>query len=128
MVYLQMASFLENGGLMSQSASPWEDGRLMSQSPYLPLSTGRSFFKEGEGNRTKRSREEVEKLSTCRGAHSILIRQVMVQCAPSWSSHPGLVILNSCHPDFMSSWLHAWRSANLPELGCLKIRFYILWS
>ena len=56
------------------------------------------IYKEGEGNRTKGSREEVEKLSTCRRAQSIPIRQVMVQCAPSWSSHPGLVILTLRHP------------------------------
>ena len=40
----------------------------MSQSPYLPLSGGRGgvLSKEGEGNRTKRSREGVAKFSTCR--------------------------------------------------------------
>ena len=35
-----------------------EDGGLMSQSPSPHLSAGRGFYKEGERNRTKRSRAE----------------------------------------------------------------------
>ena len=56
----------EDGGLTSQSPCPWGDGGLTSQSPSPPLNAGRDFSKEGEGNRTKRSREGVEKFSTCR--------------------------------------------------------------
>ena len=78
------------------SPSPWEDGRLMSQSPSPHLSGGRSFYKEGTGNRTKRSRKGVEKFSTCRRAQSTLIRQVMAWWASSWLGHPGLT----------SSWLY----------------------
>ena len=55
----------------------------MSQSPSPHLSGGRGFYKEGEGNRTKRSREGVEKFSTCRLAQSIPIRQVEVWCVSS---------------------------------------------
>ena len=56
----------------------------MSQSPSpLPLSGGRGFYKEGEGNRTQRSR----------------IRQVMVWCAASWLHViPFHVIQNLHHP------------------------------
>ena len=51
---------VKESGLFSV-AGHLEDGRLMSQSPSLPLSGDRGFFffflyKEGEGNRTKRSR------------------------------------------------------------------------
>ena len=60
------AGHVEDGGLTSQSPCPWEDGGLTSQSPSPPLNAGRDFSKEGEGNRTKRSREGVEKFSTCR--------------------------------------------------------------
>ena len=48
------------------------------------------FYEEGEGNRTRRSREGVAKFSTCRGARSVPIRQVVVWCASS-----GLVMLAS---------------------------------
>ena len=88
----------------------------MSHSSPPPLSGGRGFYKEREGNRTKRSRERL-KSSLFEDQHS-LKRQVTVQCAWSWFSHPG----------FTSFWLHGWRSANLPELGCLKIRIYIFSS
>ena len=64
---------------MSQSPSPQAVGGLMSQSPSLHLSVGRGVYKEGEGKRTKRSREGIEKFSKCRLAQSILIRQVMVK-------------------------------------------------
>ena len=43
-----------------------EDGDLMSQSPSPHLSGGRGFYKEGGGDRTKRSRERIEKFFTCR--------------------------------------------------------------
>ena len=63
----------------------------------LHLNAGRGVHKEGEGNGTKRSREEVEKSSPYRRAQSILIMQVTVQFASSWFSYPG----------FTSSWLHS---------------------
>ena len=56
----------------------------MSQSPSPHLSAGRGFYKEGEGNRTKRSREGIGKFFLCRQAQSIPIRQVVVRCASSW--------------------------------------------
>ena len=71
-----------------------EDSRLKAH--LLHLIAGRGFYKKGEGNRTKRSREGVEKFSMCRQAQSILIRQVMVWWASSCFSHPG----------FTSSQLH----------------------
>ena len=48
-----------------------------------------AFIRRERGNRTRTSREGVETFSACRLAQSILIRQVMVQCASSWFSHPG---------------------------------------
>ena len=77
-------------------ASHLEDGGLTSQSPSPPLSGGRGFHKEGEGNRTKRSREWVERFSTSRRAWSSPIRQVMALRASSWVRHPSST----------SSWLH----------------------
>ena len=74
----------------------------MSQSPSPPLSGGRGFYKEGEGNRTKRSRERVANFCTCRRAQSIPIRQMMVSVR-----HPGVVTLASHHPGLLSSWLHS---------------------
>ena len=81
------AGHVEDGGLTSQSPCPWEDGGLISQSPSPPLNAGRDFSKEGEGNRTKRSREGVAKFPSCRRARSIPLRQVMVGVR-----QPGLVI------------------------------------
>ena len=83
------AGHLEDGRLMSQS--PFlEDGRLTSQSPSPPLIRGRGFYKEGEGNRTKRSREGVGKfymqMST---VHSDLDGLVCVILA---SRHPGSIV------------------------------------
>ena len=71
-----------------------EDGGLGSQSPSPHLSGGRGFYKEGEGNRPKKSREEVEKFSVCRLIQSIPIRQMMVYIILVWS------------PRLLSSWLH----------------------
>ena len=56
------------------------------------------FYKEGGGNRTKRSREGIEKFSTCRLVQSFPIRQVMVWCASSWF----------CHSGFTSCQLHVF--------------------
>ena len=87
---------VKESGLLS-GAGHLEDGGLMSQSPSSPLSGGRGFCKEGEGNRTKRTRKVVEKFS-------------YVQMSPVGRAsvhHPGLVILASCHPGFTSSWLHS---------------------
>ena len=79
-------------GLMSQSPSPGWMGELMSQSPSLPLNGDRGFYKQGEGNRKKRSREGIEKFSTCRWTQSIPIRQVTAPCVSSWfSSHHGFM-------------------------------------
>ena len=52
----------------------------MSQSPSPPLSGGRGFYKEDQGRG----------FSKWKWAQSIPIRQVMVLCASSWFSHPGL--------------------------------------
>ena len=81
---------VKESGLFADSGH-LEDGGLMSQSPTPLLSGGRGIYKEGEGNRTQRSGEGgcVAKFSTCRQAQSIPIRQVIVQCASSWFSHPG---------------------------------------
>ena len=81
------------------------------------------FFIRKEGNRTERWREGLDKVSTCRWAHSILVRQVMVQCASSWFSHPGF-----SHPGVTASWLCVWRSAHLLELGYLKVKVCIFWN
>ena len=90
---------LEEGGIMLQSPS-WEDGEciskpiswgnvgLRSQSPSPHLRGGRGFYKNGERNRTKRSREWTGKFFTCRLAQSIPIRQVMVRCTLSWLRPP----------------------------------------
>ena len=83
------ASHPEDGVLLSQSPSAWEDGGIISRSPSPPLSGNRGFHEEGEGDRAQRSRQRVVKVSTCKLAHSILIRQVRVWCAPSWFSQPG---------------------------------------
>ena len=61
----------------------------MSQSPSPPLSGGRGFYKEGEGNRRERSRKGFEKFSTHRTAPSILIRPVCVILALEVSRSPG---------------------------------------
>ena len=58
------AGHLEDG-VSHLKAHPLEDGGPVSQSPSLPLSEGRCFYKEEE-NRTKRSGEGVDKFSTCR--------------------------------------------------------------
>ena len=121
------AHVLEDGGLTSQILSPGkmgdshlkahllDDGRLVSQSP-SPFFRG--AYREGEGNRTKRSRERVAEFSRCRQAQSILIRHVTVPCASSWFNHPG----------FPASWLHGWRSASLLELWCLRVEVCVFWS
>ena len=62
----------KESGLFSRAGN-LEDGGLMSQSPSPPLSGGRGFHKEGEGKRTKRSREGAGKFSRCRQAQSIPI-------------------------------------------------------
>ena len=64
------AGHLEDGGLMSQSPSPGRWGSNFTK-PISPLIGGRGvflflFYKGGEWNRTKRSREGVAKFSTCR--------------------------------------------------------------
>ena len=92
-----------------------EDGGLITQSPSPNLSGGRGFYKEGKGNRTKRSKKGVAKFSTCRQAQSIPIRQVMVCCVSSWFSHPG----------FKSFWLHVNLAPRLkvsksPRAGMLE--------
>ena len=99
-------------------ANHLEDVGLMSQSPYPHLSTGRGFHKEGRETELRYQGEGVEKFSTCRRAQSIQIRTVIILCASSWFSHPGS----------MSSWIHCWRSANLLELRCLRVRVCIFWS
>ena len=71
-----------------------EDGGLMSQRPSLPLRGCRGFYKEGKGNRAKRSWERVAMFSKCRVAQSVLIQLVMC------------LILASCHPGFMHSGIH----------------------
>ena len=77
------------------------------------------FYKDGEGNITKRSRlGGVAKFSMCRWAQSIPIRQMMVWCVSCWFGHLG----------FISSRLHGWMSANLLEVGCLKVKVCIFWS
>ena len=91
-------------------------GDFISQNPSPLLRGGRSFYKDGEGERTKRSMEGVAKLSMYKQAQSIQIRQVIAQCATSWFSHPSL----------MSSSLHGilvplLKAANLLEVGCLKV-------
>lgn len=73
------------------------------------------FYKEEERNTTGRSGKRVGKFCTCRRAQSIPARQVAGRGAPPWFSRPG----------FTSSWLHSWRSAHLPEPGCLKARVCI---
>ena len=73
-----------------------ENGRCMSQSPSPRLIGGRGFYKEGVGNGTKRSREEVAKFPMCRWVQSIPAWQVMVWCAFYWFSYSG----------FTPSWLH----------------------
>ena len=113
---------VKESGILSD-AGHLEDEELMSQSPSPPLSGGRGFYKEGEGNRT-RKREVKE------GGWKVLYVQMSTVYSDKANDvhHPGLVILDSCHPCFMSSWLHHWRSANLLELGCLMVRLCIFWS
>ena len=60
---------VKESGLFSD-AGHLEDGGLTFQSSSPPFSAVRGFYKEGEGNRTERSREGVEKFSTCTGEHS----------------------------------------------------------
>ena len=98
----------------SQSPTSSEDEELMSQSPISPLKGGRGFYKVGEGNRTKRSKEGIKMFCMCRWVESILIRQVMVSCKSSWFSAPG----------FTSFWLNVTLApgAGMPK-GC---RLYYL--
>ena len=51
--------------MVNSDAGHLEDGGLMSQNSSPHLSGGGGFYKEGEGNRTKKSREGFEKLSMC---------------------------------------------------------------
>ena len=44
------------GTLVSKPIS-WENGQITSPSPSAPLSGGKGFYKKGEGDRAKRSRE-----------------------------------------------------------------------
>ena len=80
---------IKESGFFS-GASHLEDGGVLSQSPFLPLNGGRGLYKEGEGNRTKRSREGVGKfymqMST---VHSDLDGLVCVILA---SRHPGSIV------------------------------------
>ena len=63
-VYFQVLAARKMGDSCLKEFS-WDDGGLTSQSPFPLLTGGRGFYKEGEGNRAKRSREGVEKFSTC---------------------------------------------------------------
>ena len=65
------AGYLDDGVLMSQSSSPGKMGDWH-------LSAGRGLYREEDGDRTKRSRKEVEKYFTYRWTQSILRRQVTV--------------------------------------------------
>ena len=80
----------------------------MSPSPSPPLSGGRGFYKEGEGNRRKRSREGVEKSSTCRPAQSIPIRPNVGHPALSSWLHvtlaPWLKVSKSPGPEMLEDW------------------------
>ena len=97
---------LEDREFMSQNLSPGRWGTHVSK----PISTShwrqRFFYKEGEGNRTKRSREGVAKFSMCRQAQSIPVRQVMVRCASSWIH----IILVLPLPDSMGERQQIFRS------------------
>ena len=112
----EAAADVKEHGLFADAGHLEDEGRT-SQSPSPPLSGGRGFHKEGEGSRTERSREGVEKFSACRWAQSILIREVMFQCTSSWLSHPGFTLSPpSSHPGSTDegqqiSWnWDAWRS------------------
>ena len=110
------ASYLEDGDSCLKA-------HVQGRSPSPHLSEGRGFYKKGEENRAKRLREGVAKFSTCRWVQSIPIRQVMV-----WYASPCFRHLPARCPGFMSSRLHGWRSADLLELGRLKVRVWIFWS
>ena len=97
---------VKKSGLLG--VSHLEDGGLTSQSPSPLLS----------GEQNKKIKGKGWQSSLCRWAQSIPIRQMMLLCASPWFSYLGS----------MSSWLNGWRSANILELGCLKIGFYTFWS
>ena len=59
---LERQVLMERKAVYSDAGHP-EDG-LMSQSPSPPLSGGRGFYKEGEGEQNKEIREGVIKFST----------------------------------------------------------------
>ena len=85
----------------------WKMGDSHLKSHLLTSVVAEVFYKEGEGNRTKRSREGVAKFSACRRAQCIPIRQVMVRGASSWFSHPGCT----------SSWLQWLKVSKSPGAG-----------
>ena len=111
----------ESGSLAA--AGHLEGGGAMSQSPSLPLSGGRDFYKERDGNRTKSSKEGVANFSTWGWAQCIQVRQVMVECASFWFSYPGFR-LSRLHT-ILAPWM---KSANFPKLGCLKVGVYVFWN
>ena len=61
---------VKESGLFSD-ADHLEDEGLMCQSPSPHLSGGRGVFEKGEGNRTRRSREGVEKFPLSRPAYTV---------------------------------------------------------
>ena len=68
---------------MSQSPSPGKMGDSCLKA-HLPLSLEAGAFIRRERGTEQRSREGVDKFSTCRRARSILITQVTVWRASSW--------------------------------------------
>ena len=88
---------------------------------HLHLTVEARVFINKERETEQRDQGRRLKIPLCAGEHS-----------PCWYSkwwscvhHPGLAILDSHNPDFMSPCVHSRRSANPLELRCLKVRVCI---
>ena len=102
------------GRCFIQVPAIWEDGTLFkSRGSSQHLSAGRDSIGRERESRTKRSRGGYWKVlcmltNTAHCERGLETGQAMV-----WRA---------------SSWFRGWRSANLSELGCLKVRVFIFSS
>ena len=91
----------------STAGSLWRWGTLVPK-PILTSQHRQRFFKEGEGKQQRDQGEGVEKFSMCRPAQPSTVhseKDLETGQVAVWRA---------------SSWYYSLRSANLPELGCLK--------
>ena len=98
-----------------QRLATWKVGDSCLKA-HLPISVGAEVLQGGRGEQNKEIKG---------GVHKVLYVQMSTvtshEASDGLERHPGFIILASRHLSFTSSWLHGGRSANPPELGCLKV-------